>query len=146
MIEAIFGFTLVSIYSAGKNPFKDLIILYEESSTKNFILLIFLLFLYFALSAGVNVYKILTIGLYSPMAKTLAVYILNPFIYIYYFIIENDFLSQGETIWFYFIINVIIALIISFFGCIFNEFLVLTFCGLEYETHFYVSKRAFNND
>ena len=71
MIEAIFGFTLVSIYSAGKNPFKDLIILYEESSTKNFILLIFLLFLYFALSAGVNVYKILTIGLYSPMAKTL---------------------------------------------------------------------------
>ena len=85
MIEAIFGFTLVSIYSAGKNPFKDLIILYEESSTKNFILLIFLLFLYFALSAGVNVYKILTIGLYSPMAKTLAVYILNPFIYIQYF-------------------------------------------------------------
>ena len=145
MIEAIFGFTLVSIYSAGKNPFKDLIILYEESSTKNFILLIFLLFLYFALSAGVNVYKILTIGLYSPMAKTLAVYILNPFIYIYYFVIENDFLSQGERNWFYFIINVIIALIISFFGCVFNEFLVLTFCGLEYETHFYVSKRAFNN-
>ena len=88
MIEAIFGFTLVSIYSAGKNPFKDLIILYEESSTKNFILLIFLLFLYFALSAGVNVYKILTIGLYSPMAKTLAVYILNPFIYIQYFYLK----------------------------------------------------------
>ena len=142
MIEAIFGFTLVSIYSAGKNPFKDLIILYEESSTKNFILLIFLLFLYFALSAGVNVYKILTIGLYSPMAKTLAVYILNPFIYIYYFVIENDFLSQGERNWFYFIINVIIALIISFFGCVFNEFLVLTFCGLEYETHFYVSNNG----
>ena len=88
MIEAIFGFTLVSIYSSGKNPFKDLIILYEESSTKNFILLIFLLFLYFALSAGVNVYKILTIGLYSPMAKILAVYILNPFIYIQYFYLK----------------------------------------------------------
>ena len=58
----------------------------------------------------------------------------------YYFIIENDFLSQGERNWFYFIINVIIALIISFFGCVFNEFLVLTFCGLEYETLFMFQK------
>ena len=71
MVEAIFGFVLVSIYPARQNPFQELIKLYKECSTKNFILLIFLLFLYFALSEGVNVYKILTIGLYSPMAKSL---------------------------------------------------------------------------
>ena len=88
MVEAIFGFVLVSIYSARQNPFQELIKLYKECSTKNFILLIFLLFLYLVLSAGVNVYKIITIRLYSPMAKTLAGYIGNPFLYILYFYLK----------------------------------------------------------
>lgn len=140
--EAIFGLIFVSIYSSSEDPFKDLKRLYKECDAGKFTLLIFLLFLYFAFSAGVNTYKIITNGLYSPMAKTLAVYILNPFLYIYYFIIENDFLSGGERNWFYFITNLIIAVIISFFGCVFNEFLVLECCGLEYETHFSISKRA----
>ena len=35
-----------------------------------------------------------------------------------------------------------IALIVSFFGCVFNEFLVLSFCGLDHETHYSVSRRA----
>ena len=82
MSEAIFGFILISIYSSSDNPFKDIKILYKEKTTGEFLLLIFLLFLYFAFSAGVNIYKILVNGLYSPMAKTLAVYILNPFLYI----------------------------------------------------------------
>ena len=140
--EAIFGLIFVSIYSSSEDPFKDLKRLYKECDAGKFTLLIFLLFLYFAFSSGVNTYKIITNGLYSPMAKTLAVYILNPFLYIYYFIIENDFLSGGERNWFYFITNLIIAVIISFFGCVFNEFLVLECCGLEYETHFSISKRA----
>ena len=144
MAEAVFGFILISIYSAGDDPFKDIKIIYKEKSAGQFVLLIFLLFLYFSFSAGVNIYKILVNGLYSPMAKTLSVYILNPFIYIYYFIIENDFMSDGEKNYFYFIINIIIAFIISFFGCVFNEFLVLSFCGLDHETHFSVSIRAEN--
>ena len=144
MAEAVFGFILISIYSAGDDPFKDIKTIYKEKSAGQFFLLILLLFLYFSFSAGVNIYKILVNGLYSPMAKTLSVYILNPFIYIYYFIIENDFMSDGEKNYFYFIINIIIAFIISFFGCVFNEFLVLSFCGLDHETHFSVSIRAEN--
>ena len=144
MSEAIFGFILISIYSSSDDPFKEIKILYKEKTTGEFLLLIFLLFLYFAFSAGVNIYKILVNGLYSPMAKTLAVYILNPFLYIYYFIIENDFISDGERDYFYFIINIIIAVIISFFGFVFNEFIVLSFRGLDYETHFSISNRALN--
>ena len=144
MAEAVFGFILISIYSAGDDPFKDIKTIYKEKSAGQFFLLILLLFLYFSFSAGVNIYKILVNGLYSPMAKTLSVYILNPFIYIYYFIIENDFMSDGEKNYFYFIINIIIAFIISFFGCVFNEFLVLSFCGLDHETHFSVSIRGEN--
>ena len=94
MIEAIFGLIFVIIFSlAGHNPFIGLKKLYYEYSPRNFALVIFLLFLYFALSAGVNTYKILTNGLYFPMMKTLAGYILNPFLFIYYFSFEKDFLS-----------------------------------------------------
>ena len=115
MAESIFGFIFISIYSAGEEPFEDIKRIYRESSVGEFVLLIFLLFLYFAFSGGVNVYKILVNGLYSPMAKTLAVYILNPFLYLYYFIIGNDFISNSERNYFYFIVNMIIALIVSFF-------------------------------
>ena len=142
MIESIFGFIFISIYSAGENLFKNFNEIYSNYSTGEFLLFIFLLFLYFVFSAGTNAYKILTNGLYSPMAKTLAVYILNPLIFLYYFIIGNDFLSDGERDWFYFIANIIISLIISFLGCVFNEFIILSCCGLEYETHSFVSKRA----
>ena len=142
MIESIFGFIFISIYSAGENLFKNFNEIYSNYSTGEFVLFIFLLFLYFVFSAGTNAYKIITNGLYSPMAKTLAVYVLNPLIFLYYFIIGNDFLSDGERDWFYFIANIIISLIISFLGCVFNEFIILSCCGLEYETHSFVSKRA----
>ena len=146
IFESIFGLILVSIYSFGENPFKDVIRLYSECSTGYFILLIFLLFLYFALSAGVNVYKLLSNVLYSPMAKTLAAYILNPFFYCYYYINEDDFISNGKKNFWFFIINVILAIIISFFATVYNEFLVLTFCGLDDETHYQVSMRAITSE
>ena len=145
MVEAIIGFILIFIYSSGIDPFKDIKRLYIECSGGDFVLFIFLLFLYFTFSAGANIYKILTNGLYSPMAKTLAAYILNPLIYIYYFGIGIDFLTDGERNWFYFLVNIFKAVIISFSGCIFNEFLVLTCFGLDYETHSSISSRAIDN-
>ena len=80
------------------------------------------------------------------MVKTLAVYIFNPILFIYYFVIGSDFLSNGERNIFYFIINMIISIVISFFGCVYNEFVVLSFCGLELETHYAISRRASDND
>ena len=140
--ESFFGLLFLSIYSIGENPFKDIKRQYEKCDSVEFIFLIFLLFLYFSFSVGTNVYKILTNGIYSPMVKTLAVYIFNPILFIYYFILGGDFLSNGERNYFYFIINMIFAIIISFFGCVYNEFLVLSFCGLDYETHYAISRRA----
>jgi hypothetical protein len=142
IMESIFGFILITIYSIGEDLFKDTKRLYEERSTGEFILLVFLFFLYLAFSAGANVYKIITNGLYSPMTKTLAVYILNPLIYTYYFALGSDFLLDKERNWFYFLTNIIIALIISFFVCVFNEFIVLKFCGLDHDTHHEITRRA----
>ena len=91
-VEASFGILLVGIYSISKNPFQEIIKYHEELDTGNFILLIFLLFLFFVLSAGINVYKILSNVLYTPMAKTVSLYVLNPLMIIYSFFYDNDFL------------------------------------------------------
>ena len=142
LIESIFGFIFIAIFSFGNNPFEDVIRLFVENDVGNFIFLIILLVLYFVFSAGTNVYKILVNGLYSPMVKTLAVYILNPFLFIYYFVTETDFMTGNNRNYFYFIISIILALIISFFGCVFNEVIVLFCCGLAHETHSSIKKRA----
>ena len=142
LIESIFGFIFIAIFSFGNNPFEDVIRLFIENDVGNFIFLIILLVLYFVFSAGTNVYKILVNGLYSPMVKTLAIYILNPFLFIYYFVTETDFMTGNDRNYFYFIISIILALIISFFGCVFNEVIVLFCCGLAHETHSSIKKRA----
>jgi len=141
-IESIFGFILLGIFSIQENPFKDIKRLYNESSSGDFALLLFLLLLYFVFSAGTNTYKIITNGLYSPMVKTLVIYILNPTLFIYYFTVGSDFMSGDDRNWIYFIISLTTAIIISFFGCVFNEFLVLSCCGLDKDTHYAISKRA----
>ena len=104
--------------------------------------MIFLLIIYVILSGGKNTFRILTNKIYSPMTATLAEYFLNPFYIIYYFIFHNDFISNGNKNYAYFIINIILSLLITLSGCVYNEFLVLFFCGLERETHSQVSKRA----
>ena len=142
ILESIFGLILASIYSFEDNPFKDLKRIYEENDAGYFLLLLFLFFLYMAFSAGANVYKLLSNVLYSPMAKSLAGYILNPFLYIYYYINEDEFTSNGEKNFLYFFINVILAIIISFLGCVYNEFLVLSCFQLDYETYSEISLRS----
>jgi hypothetical protein len=61
---------------------------------------------------------------------------------IYYFIDESDFITNGERNYFYFFINLFFSLLIDFFGLIYNEFFVLTFCGLSKDTHEGISLRA----
>ena len=141
IIESIFGFILVMLNSLDKNPFIEIKNTYDNPD-KNFGLLIFLLFLHFAFSAGTNVYKILSNVLYSPMAKSVCIYILNPVFIIYSYFLGNDFQINGESNVVYLIINIILSIIIGFFGFVYNEFLVLFICGLEYETHYVISKRS----
>ena len=76
------------------------------------------------------------------MTTTFMDYILNPFILIYYFAVGEDFISYGDRNYAYFFINLIISIIITFFGCVYNEFLILFCCGLQLNTHNQVTKRA----
>ena len=143
--EGFFGiiFCIIFIFIERKNPFKEMHNAYENLNNggKKF-LMIFLLILYFILSAGVNIYKIICNVIYNPIAKSLPAYFLNPIFIIYYLIGENDFKSGGERNYFYFILNLILSLIIDFFALIYNEFLILYCFDLQYGTHFAIADRA----
>ena len=76
--EGFVIFILTAFYSIGKNLFGQLKQFYEELETGKYILLIFGLFLYMLLSAGLNIYKIHCNVFFSPVARTLTDYLFNP--------------------------------------------------------------------
>ena len=143
--EAIFGIILVTITSLFQNnPFKDITDLYNKLETGEFLLFIFLLFVYFTLCAGVNVHRVFCTTIYSPMYRSISYYFLCPIMIIYTYFFEDDFLYEGKRNVFYLIFNIILAIIVLFFGAVYNEFLILYCCGLEFETHNEISKRSIN--
>lgn len=144
MIEGFYGTILTVIYSFIQNPFKEIIDYFKNNSVYKFIILLVLLLIYLLLSGGRNAYRVATNKIYSPMAKTLADYFLNPLLIVYYYIFEEDFKNgKNKNINIvYFIINTILSIIIDLSGCIYNEFFILYCCDLEYNTHRQVSFRA----
>ena len=70
------------------------------------------------------------------MTRALAESIIDPFDFIYLFISEEI----KEII--YFIVIFICLLITSFLSFVYNDFIVLYCCGLEYNTHLEIQKRA----
>ena len=142
MLEGIFGFIASFLCFCVPKYGQDLINVYKNNSAGNNILFTFLLLLYIILSGGRNIFRVITTKLYSPMARGLTDYFLNPLYISYDFGMKNDFLNKGERNIPYFIINLMLSIIISFCGCINNEFLILFFCGLDHETHHQISQRA----
>ena len=142
MLEGLFGIILTTIYSFSEYNFRELNEYYQENSKINFYILILCLFLYFLLCAGRNAYRVATNKNYSPMAKSLTDYFLNPLIILYYFIFEDDFICNEKKNIFFFAINLVFSIIIVFCGCIYNEFLVLYCFNLEFESHKEISRRA----
>ena len=142
MYEGIYGFFMSFLYFFIPNYLDDLKLVYKNNSVGNSFLFSFLLLLYIILSGGRNVFRVITTKVYSPMARSLTDYFLNPIYLTYDFSLKNDFLKQGKRNIPYFILNLILSFIISFCGCVYNEFIVLLFCGLGINTHDQVSKRA----
>ena len=76
--EGIFVFIMTTFYSLYNQTFEQIKQNHKDMDTKKFILLVFLLFLYMLLSAIINVYKVHCNIFWSPAARTLFNYILNP--------------------------------------------------------------------
>ena len=103
--------------------------------------LFFLLFLYIVLCGLKNAYKVITNKIYSPMTISLTDYFLNP-IYLIQNYLDGDFKHRGKQNFFYFFISFILGITTDLFGSVFNEIIILFFCGLEVNTHDQVSFRS----
>ena len=145
--EGLFGIILCIIFSiiTEENPLYIVNKSFNNYDISEKIFFIIFLLLYFALSAGINIYKIICNVVYTPMAKSLPAYFLNPIFLIYYFIYEKDFTVKGNKSYFYLIINIFISLVIDFLACIYNEIFILYCFGLEHGTHQDISHRAYIN-
>jgi hypothetical protein len=141
LLEGVFGLLFSISYIIYRNPLPDLNEYYNDNSNL-FIYFILSMILYVILSGFKNLFRIATNKLYSPMAAVLAEYFINPIYIIISFLFSDDFISRGERNYGYFIINVILSIFISLSGCIYNEFLILFFCKLEYDTYDQISFRA----
>ena len=137
--EGLFGiiFSILASLVHG-DLFKEIIDKYKEKDLGEFILLIFLLFLSFILSMILNAYKVYANIIFSPMERSLINYIFNPLFNIYYFVVRVDFNNNYYS----FFLSEFICIIISFFGCIYNEYIILSYCNLDLETNYAIKKRA----
>ena len=144
MYEGIFGYLLSFFLFLKSNYLEDIrnFIKKNNNNKKKIIGIIFALFFYMITSGGKNIFRVVTNKIYSPMTKTFSDYVLNPIYIIYYYGARHDFIINNKFQHWYFSFNIIISLIISFFGCVYNEFIILFCCQLERDTHDQISKRA----
>ena len=142
MWEGIFGLGITLIYHFYDSPLNDISNFYKKNGLDKLIILIILFVLYVILCGGRNVFRIITNKIYSPMAKTLTDYILNPIYIIIDFARGKDFLSKENLRIPYFILNLIVSFIITICGCVYNEFIILFCFKFEYETHNQIAIRA----
>ena len=106
--------------------------------TRHILYLIFLLILYFIFSGFKNIYRVITIKLYSPMTRALSETIIDPLI-VFHDLMDNE---DKEINLPYIIINFICLIIIIFSSLVYNDFIILYCCGLEYNTYTEIRKRS----
>ena len=139
MLEGIIDLIMASIYiSIYKKPIRKFNNKIINNGKRTFLFYLFGFIIYIILAAITHIYKIYCNVIYSPMARALVEYLLNPFFNIYTFFELGDFNKNVS----HFIISIIICIVISFFGCVYNEYIILYFCGLENETKDVIAERA----
>ena len=119
----------------GKNIIKDMS--YFDWKLVTFILLIIL---YTIISGFRNAYRVTTNKFYSPMSRALFESTLDPFLFIYNFFTFKTY-EESRVKWVFFSFILFSLLLIAFFSLIYNDFLVLNCCGLDYNTYSGINSR-----
>ena len=141
IIGAVFFPLLLFIDNDSYEDLREIKTISNDSKTKYFLLIIFFIF-FLIINAFKNIYRVLTIQYYSSMTRALAESILDPFVLIYYFcLIEKKELNDSI----YFVLIILCLLIIAFCSLVYNDFIILYFCGMEKNTYLEINKRSYNN-
>ena len=140
IIEGIFKLIFIIIFTVSTNIIKleQLKKFFAENTSGKICGYIFLLLGNFFFAGMERVYQIYCDVIYSPTIKSLADYIFLPIFNIFTLLGKQDFYGKIG----YFIISEILSIIIDFFGCVYNEFIILFCCGLDKDTKVDISSRA----
>ena len=130
---------LISPSQKDGNPNKDENLNMEIIDILKIIFSILLLVLYLILSGFKNIYRVITIKLYSPMTRALAETIIDPIIVFVLYFLKDD--QKKEHIW-YISINLLCLILIVFCSFVYNDFIILYCFGLEHDTYTEITKRA----
>ena len=128
-------FTIIFFILAKYLNFQQIV----SSNSKDIIILIILSIAHFILSGFLNVYRLTVIMKLSPMNRTTSDSFANAFIIIYS-IFFKDIKNNDDYYWK--IINTLAAFIIIFCCLIYNEILILRFCGLERNIYTEIAERS----
>ena len=134
--------SLILIFGILEQPIKEIKDLYENSSV-SFVVVIILILVYAILSAIKNIYRRYTVKFYSPMTRSMAESILDPFFLIYDSFLGKNKYDLNEKL-FYIIFSIILSIIMIFLSLVYNEFIIVYLCGLEHNTHLEIGKRMDN--
>ena len=140
MLEGFIGCLFISILFFFDSTYEGINSL---KNSKELIILIVLLIIYFLLTYFKNIYRVLTIKTYSPMTRALTESIVDPVEIIYQLIINNG--EEKDKIKYrvlYYILISVCLFTISFLSLVYNDFIVLYCWGLQYNTHLEINKRA----
>ena len=75
------------------------------------------------------------------MTRALTESIIDPFSCIYQLFLSKEYNESNNRVLYYFLIFICL-IITSFLSLVYNDFIILYCCGLEYNTHFEIQKRA----
>ena len=135
LINTFLTLSLVFIFQVSLEDITTLL----DIISRKFYIIIFLV-IYFLISGFKNIYRVITIKIYSPMTRALCESIFDPFLVVYY-IFQNDD-EKDFFFWLYCGVILFASVIMPINSCIYNEFIVLYCCGLEHETHLEITKRS----
>ena len=139
LIGTIFNPMLLLIDDESYEDFKEIKGLSNEKP--KLILLIILFILFLIISSFKNMYRVLTVQYYSPMTRALAESILDPFILLYHFFLNEK--SPSNFIYFFLIIFCLT--INALCSLVYNDFIVVYCCGMEHDTYLEINKRLFSS-
>ena len=120
----------------GRNLLKDM-----SEFDWSFISFIFLIILFIIFSGLRNAYRVSTNKYYSPMSRALIESTLDPFVFLYNCLSNNN--EKDIKFWAYFGIIIFCLTIISFFSLVYNDFIILYCCGLERNTYREITRRLY---
>ena len=132
-------FLIVFLYYYFETTREEINFLYNMNVGKLF-LTIFLFIIYFIICGFLNIYRLLTIKMYSPTTKSLFDSFFDVLFFIYYTIFDDKQIIKVNSLYFW--IFVFTQIIIIFFSLVYNEFIVLYCYGMEANTYLEVNKRA----